>query len=255
MVVLSKILQSVHHFKIKRLGKKILKNWGIELVHPLTIDDAAILKEIFCDRIYADFFPFYQDSTIIDIGAHKGLFSLFAFLNTGPRSKIIALEPSEKNYQLLTKNIQKNNATKTISTVKKGIAGKSGRYDLQIIDDKNHSIYESYIKILGKEVCNVEHIEALSISDLILQFKIEQIDFMKMDCEGAEFAALLNLKDEVLKKIKTLSLEFHDLKDKNYNISNLASFLLDHNYAIMRCDFLPTVLNINTGQLVAIREN
>jgi FkbM family methyltransferase len=252
MFITSRILRLYGRFHAKRIGKNILKFWGLKLGHPLTADDAAILKEIFCNRIYGDNFPFYQNVNILDIGAHKGFFSLFALLNTNVNSKIIAIEPAEQNYQLLQKNIQINNA-KNILTLQKGIAKSRGRLNLVLTDEPNHSIYENYTAIIKKKVKKLVEIETITIADILLDFHLNKIDFVKMDCEGAEYEAVFSTPPQVLRQIKTFSIEFHDLKDSHLNSYKLVQYLKENGFFIIRYDLLHTVANVNTGHLVAVR--
>lgn len=39
---------------------------------------------------------------------------------------------------------------------------------------------------------------------------IEQIDFLKMDCEGSEGSILQSVPKEYLKKVNKITMEFHD---------------------------------------------
>ena len=253
MRLLSKLLKTSAGIQSKRIRQKILDNWQITLHQSPDSNDTAILREIFCDRIYADYFPFYQTCTIVDVGAHKGYFSLFAHRNINPNSKIIALEPSQKNYQELIKNLE-GNRIETVIPLNKGVAAKKGQMKLYLIDDKNHSIYPGYGDILHKDTGGFEEVETLSIADIITEFGLNTIDFLKMDCDGAEYEALLGLDEATCAKIKTISIEFHDLKDERLNSYHLAGFLQKRNFIIVRHEFLKTVARVNTGHLVAVQK-
>jgi FkbM family methyltransferase len=51
--------------------------------------------------------PSIRDAdTIIDLGAHAGSFTTFAILHSRPRARIVAVEPNEKNFRLLSINIE-----------------------------------------------------------------------------------------------------------------------------------------------------
>ncbi len=253
MGLLSRLLKTSAGIQARRIGQKILENWQITLHHSPDSDDTAIIREIFCDRVYADYFPFYQQCTIVDVGAHKGFFSLFAHRNTHPNSKIIALEPSQKNYQALIKNLELNHVENVIP-LNKGVAAKKGRLKLYLLDDKNHSIYPGYGDILHKDTVGFEEVETLAIADIITELGLNTIDFLKMDCEGAEYESLLGLDEATCAKIKTISVEFHDLKDERLNSYHLAGFLKERNFTIVRHEFLKTVARVNTGHLVAVQK-
>jgi FkbM family methyltransferase len=42
--------------------------------------------------------------TIIDVGAHIGIYTLKAAKNVGKRGRVIAIEPENRNLELLVKN-------------------------------------------------------------------------------------------------------------------------------------------------------
>ena len=93
----------------KELFSNICKNNKLKLDYEINRDSVTILKEIFFERVYSDYFPFYSKSIVVDIGAHKGYFSLFAHNNLKPDSKIIAYEPIIENYSIMLKNLDANN--------------------------------------------------------------------------------------------------------------------------------------------------
>ncbi|MBK7009683.1 MAG: hypothetical protein IPH36_14180 [Saprospiraceae bacterium] len=47
---------------------------GIKLDAESNLESLFTLEEVFVQRSYADYFPFYKKATIVDIGAHKGYF-------------------------------------------------------------------------------------------------------------------------------------------------------------------------------------
>ena len=85
--------------------QRICSSNGLNLNYKLNRRETPVLADIFEKREYANYFPFYQKATILDIGGHYGYFSLFASLNANPEAKILAFEPFPDNFGMLTKNI------------------------------------------------------------------------------------------------------------------------------------------------------
>lgn len=54
-----------------------------------------------------------------------------------------------------------------------------------------------------------EIVESTTLKDIIDKFGGEQIDILKMDCEGCEYSVLANLDQGSYSKIETIIMEYH----------------------------------------------
>lgn len=142
--------------------------------------------------------------TVIDIGAHIGLFSVFlGYLN--PECKILSFEMDENNYNNLKKNI-KNCDVKNIIPFNCAVSKKSevidyysgrGSSEFSIkkisFSDKKPSIDEN------KE--SVNQINSITLNDIIKNNNLDSIDFLKIDCEGAEYEIIYSTSEKNIKKM------------------------------------------------------
>jgi FkbM family methyltransferase len=214
-------------------------------------DEFFVLKSIFEDREYSDYFPFYRKVIIIDIGAHFGYFSIFANKNTAPDSLTIAIEPGVSNFNRLVNNIQ-DNALTNIKSLNYAISGKSGPVKLHLGRSLNHSIVENY-QLNQNQNNDFELIEAKTLEEIVIENKLEKVDFIKMNCEGAEYSILENTPAYIYDRITTISMEFHDLKDKNSTGEHLIRILIKNGFKIVKYKFEKTYLNLNYGKIIATK--
>jgi FkbM family methyltransferase len=212
--------------------------------------EIEILRHIFSDREYADYFPFYKKATIVDIGAHYGYFSIFAHNNLDAASTIIAIEPNGNNYAHLEKNIR-DSKIENVKCCNFAIGDVDGMHRLYRGLNPNHSIVDSYL--LGNKSADFETVEVKTLSNLISEFDLRTIDFLKMDCEGAEYAIVDNTPPSVFDKIATISLEFHDLKDRNFTADALIAKLVQNRFRIVKFHYEKTSQNLNFGKLIATK--
>ena len=145
---------------------------------------------------------------VVDIGANIGLFSLFA-LSKGA-SKILSVEPDKRNCGHLKQNLSQFSE---VTIVEEAVSDKDGSIEFfssevssinsTIKNDENFSNFT-------KEPIQSYKVSCLSPSSLINKYKITKIDFLKIDCEGGEFAFFENLDVEFLaNKISKIVCEVH----------------------------------------------
>ena len=206
-----------------------------------------VFESIFVKREYADYFPFYENATIIDIGAHYGYFSLFAAVNTDDAARIFSFEPDSVNFQKLKQNVL-DCKTNKIYAQQCAVSARTGSIDLFKGSDINHSIIQEHS--LLENSSEKETVQSISLDDLIVKNTISHVDFLKMDCEGAEYEILFNTSGETLTKIKTISIEFHDLKSSSQNANTLIAHMRNFGFQVVKFMYEPSNYGLNYGKLI-----
>ncbi|WP_299438764.1 FkbM family methyltransferase [uncultured Aquimarina sp.] len=155
-----------------------------------------------------DIFDFFvpKNGVVLDIGAWSGVLSLYT---TRKAKKVYALDPDPVCFKELQKNIALNPTMKNkisahpiaISGVKE-IATLSARL--------SYGGSSSSIMNRKRDTENSLQLTTVPLLNFIEQERITQIDFIKMDVEGAEFSILPTI-GSALKKINypTLYVSFH----------------------------------------------
>jgi FkbM family methyltransferase len=234
----------------RSLFERINNANGLKLDYSSNKEGLAVLESIFQQREYADFFPFYQDSVIVDVGAHFGYFSLFAAINSGLNSKIFAVEPDRQNCDLLRKNLANCRLEKVIVS-NHAIGHSNGKTNLYGGSSINKSLFSNYALGSGKVVGEVE---VMSLSGFMESHQMQKIDFLKLDCEGAEYAIILQSDHEIWKQIHVVSMEFHDMKNPDLTANHLVHRLKDLDYDIVKFHYEPSNFGLNYGKIIAIKK-
>jgi FkbM family methyltransferase len=145
------------------------------------------------------------DRVIVDAGANIGCFSIYA-ASKAPRARIYALEPSRSNYAKLVKNVRMNRLETRICIEPFGVAGQTGVLEL---NTEQASPYHSAFLPGGR---NSERIEVRSLADALaaLLDVQDEVDLLKMDCEGGEMDCLLNADSSSLRRIGRIAIEYHE---------------------------------------------
>jgi FkbM family methyltransferase len=174
--------------------------------------DIGFFQEMYLQNNYMRRYAIKADDIVIDIGAHLGTFSIFA-ATQAPRVKVWGYEPIPKLFSLFERNVALNNLKANVTPFMFGIAAKDGETDLYFtVPDVGGSTtpeirFSEATKRLGEP--KSIRIKTKTLVDIFEKNNISQCDFLKMDCEGAEFESILNTPPEVLKKISHMTIEYH----------------------------------------------
>lgn len=186
--------------------------------------DASTIHVVFFKKDYG---AIPSNSTIIDIGANIGTYSVFA-ASSFRNNVIYAYEPMPDNYSLLKENIKDNAMQDQVHTFNKGVAGENGVEKLYIADGSPyHSIFPS------KDDNQYFEMSCCTLKDIFIENHIDRCDLLKIDCEGAEFEIFYNTPKKYLEKINSIRMEYHNRNNENYNIESLKTFLKEHGFKMV----------------------
>jgi len=178
-------------------GKKILFTNPPEYLHGL--------KEMFIDDLYRQ--DLSQHPYIIDCGANIGL-SIIYMKQMYPGAEILAFEPDIKNFELLTANVHSFGYDR-VTLRKEAVWTKN-----TVLQFSNRGSADS--KIEKARTADSIEVKAVRLKDLLSR----KIDFLKIDIEGAEFAVLQDIADD-LGMVKNLFIEYHGLFDQNIELTQI----------------------------------
>jgi len=134
-------------------------------------------------------------STIFDIGANTGIYSMVA-KTINPKSKVFAFEPSNNTYEKLLLNNKLNNFDITCEQIAlSNSTGKQVFYDIPNSNQTSASLSPEKLKNWeGYTGDVVEYeVQTRTLADYIKNQSIENIDLIKMDIEMHEPEAIEGL--------------------------------------------------------------
>jgi FkbM family methyltransferase len=73
----------------------------------------------------------------------------------------------------------------------------------------------------------------IPLSDVILQQKIDKIDLLKIDCEGAEWSVLKGINENDWAKVQSLVIEVHDIDNRLEKVKQL---LTEKGFCKLHCE-------------------
>jgi FkbM family methyltransferase len=189
--------------------------------------DLSMFAEIWFHEFYnPPFFPIKENDIVFDVGANNGYFTIYA-AQKAKSGKVYAFEPVSALADLIRKNAAVNRLD-NIQIEQFALGGKSGEADFFISKQHNgcHSLYH---RAADDEPVRVR---LLTLADFCAQKGIVKIDFLKMDCEGAEYEILLNLDRTALSMIGKIAMEHHDDILAGRTHGEIVDFLQQHNFLV-----------------------
>ncbi len=124
---------------------------GLRLDWAANRGGVQMLREVFVERAYADWFPLHRPACVVDVGAHFGYFSLFALRHLAPAgSRVVAVEPCAASVAILRENLAANGGER-VEVVAAGVGGRTGRGELLLGSRaQNHSLYAEHHRRLRR---------------------------------------------------------------------------------------------------------
>ena len=179
-----------------------------------------LFNEIFLDQEYC----FVSNKTrpfIVDCGSNIGM-SVIYFKMIYPNSEVLAFEPDEEAFACLEENM-KANEIHAVCLNRKAISNKEGDMDFYYDQDNPGSLGMSTFR--ERMPKNKKVVESVLLSKYIDR----EVDFLKLDIEGAERDVVEDLSNEgKLSYIKQILIEYHHHIVKDIDaLSHMLRYLED----------------------------
>jgi len=164
---------------------------------------------------------------VIDIGANTGLFGILAAQIVGPNGRVFAFEPARRTFARLKRNIELNGFN-NITAINAAIGAFNGEAQLHLADRSSlASLHEEVdgSTRLGEGFNAAETIRVETLASVMERFHLDEVNLLKLDCEGAEYDIIESLKPTMARKIKQISMEVHQIQ--GHELSDIPHMLQD----------------------------
>ena len=177
----------------------------------------------------------HEGATVIDCGAHIGLFSALAGRLVGAAGCVIAVEPHPETSAILEQNLRAHRVT-SAHVVRAAVGDRAGVASLTL-GAPGRAAYSSLLSIDGGDR-RVE-VPALRLDELVESQQIEGVDLLKLDIEGLEIEALAGARRLLAeRRVRVLLVEFteQNLNRGGYSTVDLRDAIASAGYTLYRFD-------------------
>lgn len=128
-----------------------------------------------------------EATTVIDIGAHLGFYTLLMSSKVGSMGHVLAFEPSPREFRDLKMHIRINRRT-NVQPEELALADRSGRMVLFVVGPPwttRNSLRPPNIKGVQSIAASV-----VTLDEYLFEKGMQEVDLIKLDAEGAELKIL-----------------------------------------------------------------
>jgi FkbM family methyltransferase len=119
---------------------------------------------------------------VIDVGAAFGFYTILASKRVGEQGRVVAIEPQPDSFEMLNKNIKLNKLTNIVTL---NYAVSSRKTTLKL-----YSSYSTIQERAGQSLQSYIEVSADNLDNLLRQLDIDEVNWVKVDVEGAELEVL-----------------------------------------------------------------
>jgi len=173
-------------FMTPRAGKRRVRVWGD---YRMTLD----LSNIIHRQIFMGCFGRFMTActrallpvggTFLDVGAHAGYFTLLASHMVGPKGRVFALEPTPQTFAALQTHLSINGINNVLPHML-ALSDTDGALRLHVPPASENRDYN--VTCVAREGWTAIDVPCRRLDDCLSEWRVERVDLMKMDVEGAE---------------------------------------------------------------------
>lgn len=227
-----------------RLEKPVIMDWvdGLKIwIYPKNeISRSLYVRGIYDPNMAVlvnSFLP--ADGVLLDIGANMGYYSMLAAKKTNENGKIIAVEPSSRDYKRIVANVKENHFEAKIKTIMAAVGDRLGKKTIQIASEERSGLNTlgSEFAYKGIEKIATEEAVVTTIDTIVASENLDRVDVIKMDIEGSEVRALEGARATIEKfhPVLLVGVNSDALVKSKRSIRELENILKEMNYVIYKC--------------------
>jgi FkbM family methyltransferase len=198
-----RLFNKPHEFILAYLLSKSPSSRVVELRSGLKIhlsEHPHDVISVFLIFVREDYGHIQSGSTVVDVGANIGIFSLYAAHHRAQR--VFAYEPSAESYDYLLQNIRANHLERIIIPCRLAVVGTPGE---PVRFPTKSSMYNAILT--DNDASEFEWVNTIGLSEILNQ--TGDSNLLKLDCEGAEYSILLSVGQDVYARLQNIRLEYH----------------------------------------------
>jgi FkbM family methyltransferase len=135
----------------------------------------------------------HPGQVVLDLGANIGWFTLLFARHVGPAGRVIAFEPGQLASALLAANVMINGYGDRVTIERKAVGEAEGVLNIYVCPTGESDNRVGAALEFPNEQRKAMPIEVVRLDDYLRRHNIDSVDYIKLDIQGSEAAALRGL--------------------------------------------------------------
>tara|TARA_B100000674_G_scaffold489954_1_gene504824 strand:+ start:10256 stop:11221 length:966 start_codon:yes stop_codon:yes gene_type:complete len=255
---MKKYLEKINSYGLPLLFSSVFRVVIVRIRRLMGID-SPVIRKIFDYQMYLDVYDkglsyqlikyrkremdhkFLLDKTlkpgsvVLDIGANIGYYALMELNLIGQEGRLIAVEPSPWNVDLLKKNLELNQKTRNVRVVTGAISSSRGKDTFHLASSSNLNTFQNYGTVEKHLTGETLEVDTYRVAEVLTEEELRKgIDLIRMDVEGHEVDVINGMLDEVKEGVLSPSIIFEthlSRYNKENDMSESLKALFDYGYS------------------------
>jgi FkbM family methyltransferase len=217
------------------LVKINVPEYGYRVFCPINVNKDDFVNMTTREEEIIKRFQPHRGDIVVDVGAHIGRYTLIASKRVAVNGRIVAIEANPNNFEMLNKNVKLNKLT-NVTSLNCAVYSEETKIKLYLAGEgMGQTIYNTIMPARandGKE--KFVEIDADTLDHLLQLQGINDVNWIKIDVEGAEYEVLKGATN-IISRSKDISLliEIHNLSGSNTTLYEpITRFLNEYNFEI-----------------------
>jgi FkbM family methyltransferase len=204
--------------------------------------DALILWDIYVNRPYTRPPLSIRDGdVVVEVGAHVGCFTTWAAMQ-GPGVRVHSYEADPGNFSYLERNVRRNGLDRVRAS--HAAVGASDGETTLYLHGRGHGGNSLYREHAGEG--RAVTVPAKRLDTVLKENRLERVDFLKLDCEGAEYDILGAASADTLARVRQIAMEHHRVPGRS--VDEIESLLERSGFATKRFEGEPILYAWREGR-------
>lgn len=177
--------------------------------------------------------------TCLDIGSHKGYFTMQLSRQTGAKGAVHAFDPDPNAFRILTENCKLNRLS-NVYLNNLALADKKGQCEFFLNNYLGHSSRFPN-KYAAPNIAKSIIVQTLPLDEYLNQptMSLQEISFIKIDAEGSEQLIISGMQESIKRFKPAIHMEINYLSLREAKADNtfFTDFFKKNNYKVFWIDF------------------